>query len=144
MHVVKEFKDFINRGNVVDLAVGVVIGAAFSQIVKSVVDDLIMPPVGKILGNLDFSNLYLPLSHKVPYGLGLVEAKKLGPVIAWGNFLTVTINFIIVSFCIFLVVKAVNTLKRREAEKPAQPAADPKEVVLLQDIRDLLASRRSL
>jgi len=141
MLILKEFKDFINRGNVVDLAVGVVIGAAFSRIVSSIVDDVVMPPIGRLMGNLDFSNFYLSLSEKVPPGLPLADARKLGPVLAWGNFLTVVLNFVIVAFCIFLLVKAVNRLKRREAEKPAEPATDPKEVLLLQEIRDLLKQR---
>ncbi len=141
--MLKEFKDFINRGNVVDLAVGVVIGAAFGSIVKSVVDDIIMPPVGKILGNLDFSNLYVPLSEKITPGLALADAKKLGPVIAYGNFLTILINFLIVAFFIFLVVKAMNTLKKKEAPKPAEPASDPKDVLLLEQILDVLKSDAS-
>lgn len=142
MSMIKEFRDFINRGNVVDLAVGVVIGAAFGKIVTSLVEDLLMPPIGKILGNLDFSNLYVPLSDKITAGMSLAEAKKLGPVIAWGNFLTLVLNFLIVAFCVFLVVKAVNRLKRHEAAKPAAPAADSKEVVLLGEIRDLLKGPR--
>ncbi len=142
--MLKEFKDFINRGNVVDLAVGVVIGAAFSNIVKSLVEDILMPPIGKILGSLDFSSLYFPLSEKVPAGLGLAEIKKQGlPVVAYGNFITVFINFLIVAFCIFLVVKAVNTLKKVEAPQPAKPASDPKDVVLLQEILNVLKSGSS-
>ena len=140
--MLKEFRDFINRGNVVDLAVGVIIGAAFGKIVTSIVEDVIMPPVGKVVGGLDFSNLYLPLSANVPHGLALAEARKLGPVIAWGNFLTITINFLIVAFCIFLVVKAVNAMKRREDAKPAEPVKDSKDVQLLEEIRDLLKERR--
>jgi large conductance mechanosensitive channel len=140
MSMLKEFKDFINRGNVVDLAVGVVIGAAFGRIVSSLVEDLLMPPIGKILGNLDFSNFYIPLSDKVAKGLTLVEAKKLGPVVAYGNFLTVLLNFVIVAFCIFLVVKGVNTIKKLEAPQPAKPASDPKDVILLQEILDVLKS----
>jgi large conductance mechanosensitive channel len=98
-----------------------------------------MPPIGRILSDLDFSNLYLPLSSKVPYGLPLKEARAIGgPILAYGNFLTVVLNFVIIAFCIFLVVKAMNALKRREAAAPAKPVADPKEVLLLQEIRDLL------
>jgi large conductance mechanosensitive channel len=115
----KEFKEFAVKGNAIDLAVGVIIGAAFGKIVTSIVEDLIMPPIGKIVGNLDFTNMYLPLSDKVATGLSLADAKKAGPVFAYGNFLTVTINFIIVAFCIFLVVKAMNKMK-----KPA-PDAEP-------------------
>jgi large conductance mechanosensitive channel len=138
MSIIQEFKDFINRGNVVDLAVGVAVGAAFGRVVTSLVEDVIMPPIGRILSDLDFSNLYLPLSSKVPYGLPPKDARALGPILAYGNFLTVVINFIIIAFCIFLVVKAMNTFKRREAAKPAEPKADPKDVLLLQEIRDLL------
>jgi len=143
MKILQEFKTFINRGSVVDLAVGVIIGAAFGKIVTSVVEDLIMPPIGRILGNLDFTNFYLPLSDKVPRGLALAEAKKLGPVLAYGNFLTVTLSFLIVAFCIFLIVQALNKMKRAEATKPQEPAALPPDVVLLTEIRDLLRAERS-
>lgn len=108
----KEFKEFAVKGNAIDLAVGVIIGAAFGKIVNSVVEDLLMPPIGRIVGNLDFSNLYVPLSDKVTPGLSLVDAKKLGPVFAYGNFLTIAINFLIIAFCIFLVVKGINKLKQ--------------------------------
>lgn len=108
----KEFKEFAVKGNAIDLAVGVIIGAAFGKIVTSIVEDLLMPPVGRVVGNLDFSNLYVPLSDKVTPGLSLVEAKKLGPVFAYGNFITITINFAIVAFCIFLLVKGINKMKR--------------------------------
>ena len=138
MSMVQEFKEFINKGNVVDLAVGVIMGAAFGKIVSSVVEDVIMPPIGKVLGNLDFSNLYIPLSEKIPAGAALAEAKKLGPVIAYGNFITITINFVIVAFCIFLVVKGVNRMKRKEETKPAPVAEVPADIKLLTEIRDLL------
>jgi large conductance mechanosensitive channel len=108
----KEFKEFAVKGNAIDLAVGVIIGAAFGKIVTSIVEDLLMPPIGRAVGNLDFSNLYVPLSDKVTPGLSLVEAKKLGPVFAYGNFITITINFVIVAFCIFLVVKMINKMKK--------------------------------
>ncbi|PYK29255.1 MAG: large conductance mechanosensitive channel protein MscL [Verrucomicrobia bacterium] len=114
----KEFKEFAVKGNVVDLAVGVIIGAAFGKIVSSVVEDLLMPPVGRMLGNLDFSNLYLPLSDKIRPGLALADAKKLGPVFAYGNFITVTINFAIVAFCIFLLVKGINRMKQPKNGPP--------------------------
>ena len=119
--MIKEFKEFALRGNVVDLAVGVIIGAAFGKIVTSLVEDIIMPPVGRLVGNLDFSSLYLPLSEKVPRGLALADAKKLGPVLAFGNFATVLLNFLIVAFCIFLLVKGLNSLKKQQAvaETPA-------------------------
>ena len=108
----KEFKEFAVKGNAIDLAVGVIIGAAFGKIVSSIVEDLIMPPIGSVLGNLDFSNMYVPLSAKVPYGLALADARKAGPVFAYGNFIIVTINFLIVAFCIFLLVRALNRMKR--------------------------------
>lgn len=110
--MLKEFKEFAMKGNVVDLAVAVIIGAAFGKIVTSLVEDLIMPVVGKLTGGLDFSNLYLPLSDKVTTGLGLADARKLGAVLAWGNFVTIVINFLIVALCIFLVVKALNSMKK--------------------------------
>ncbi len=112
MSMWKEFKEFAVKGNAMDLAVGVIIGAAFGKIVTSIVEDLIMPPIGKVLGNLDFTNMYIPLSEKVPKGLGLADAKKLGPVFAYGDFITITINFLIVAFCVFLLVKGLNTLKK--------------------------------
>src|SRR6266446_10809874 len=109
----KEFKEFAVKGNAVDLAVGVIIGAAFGKIVTSIVDDLLMPPLGKLLGNLNFADYYIPLSDKITPAMSLDAARKAGlPVFAYGNFITITINFLIVAFCIFLVVKAVNKLKR--------------------------------
>jgi large conductance mechanosensitive channel len=149
MGMMKEFREFAMRGNVVDLAVGVIIGAAFGKIVTSAVEDLVMPPIGKVLGNLDFTSLYLPLSDKIQkvndQWPALVEAKKLGPVIAWGNFITVSINFAIVAFCIFLMVKAVNTLRRKFEEapppKPATPPEPTNQEKLLMEIRDLLKAK---
>jgi large conductance mechanosensitive channel len=130
--MVKEFKEFALRGNVIDMAVGVIIGAAFGKIVTAAIEDLIMPPVGKIIGNVDFTNLYVPLSEAVNKAqataeaagakLALADAKKLGPVFAYGDFITVVINFIIMAFCIFLGVKAMNTLRKR-MEAPAPAAA---------------------
>ena len=117
--MLKEFKEFAMKGNVVDLAVAVIIGAAFGKIVTSLVEDIIMPFVGKLTGGLDFSNLYLPLSDKVETGLGLAEAKKAGAVLAWGNFVTIVINFLIIAFCIFLVVKALNKMKKPAPDAPA-------------------------
>ena len=113
----KEFKEFAVKGNAIDLAVGVIIGAAFGKIVTSIVEDLLMPPIGRVVGNLDFSNLYFPLSDKVGPGMALAEARKAGPVFAYGNFITITINFIIVAFCIFLLVKGVNRLKKPSPTK---------------------------
>lgn len=134
-----EFKEFALKGNVIDLAVGVIIGGAFGKIVNSVIEDLIMPIVGKAVGNVDFSNLYFPLSDKITSGLALADAKKLGPVFAYGSFLTIAINFAILAFCIFMLVKAMNTLKKREEAKPAPVAEVPADVKLLTEIRDLLA-----
>ena len=141
MGLLQEFKKFVMRGNVIDLAVGVIIGAAFGKIVSSLVDDIIMPPLGKLLGNMDFTNLYIPLSDKVTTGLALAEAKKLGPVLAWGNFVTIIINFIIIAFCIFLAVKAINQMQRKEEAKPAAPPPPSNEEKLLAEIRDLLKAR---
>ena len=115
----KDFKEFAVKGNAVDLAVGVIIGAAFGKIVSSIVEDLLMPPIGRVVGNLDFSNLYVPLSDKVTPGLSLAEAKKLGPVFAYGNFISMTINFVIIAFCIFLLVKGINKMKQ------PSPKAEP-------------------
>ncbi len=135
--MLEEFKKFALRGNVVDLAIGVIIGAAFSSIVNSMVGDVIMPVIGAITGGLDFSNYYLPLSAKVT-AASLADAKKQGAVLAWGNFLTVTLNFMIIAFVLFLVVRGLNQLVRKEAEKP--PALSKTEE-LLTEIRDQLKSR---
>jgi large conductance mechanosensitive channel len=132
-----EFKKFALRGNVVDLAIGVIIGAAFSGIVNSLVGDVIMPMIGAITGGLDFSNYFYPLSSKVTAG-ALVEAKKQGAVLAWGNFLTITLNFIIIAFVLFLVIRGLNRLTKKEAEK-APPLTKTEE--LLTEIRDQLKSR---
>ena len=137
--MLKDFKDFIMRGNVVDLAVAVVIGAAFGSIVQSMVNDLIMPIVGAITGGVDFTNFFTPMSSKVTAS-GLIEAKKQGAVLAWGNFLQVTVNFLIIAAVLFLVVRGVNAMKARMA--PPQPKGQPPkpaDVVLLEEIRDLLA-----
>ncbi|MCI0351492.1 MAG: large conductance mechanosensitive channel protein MscL [Acidobacteriales bacterium] len=129
MGMMKEFKEFALRGNVVDMAVGIIIGAAFGKIVTSVIEDLIMPIIGKAIGNVDFTNLYVPLSEAVSRAqtaaeasggaLALVEAKKVGAVFAYGNFITILINFIILAFCIFMLIKAMNTLKKKEQAAPA-------------------------
>ncbi|HKA78222.1 MAG TPA: large conductance mechanosensitive channel protein MscL [Pseudolabrys sp.] len=132
-----EFKKFALRGNVVDLAIGVIIGAAFSGIVNSLVGDVIMPLIGAITGGLDFSNYFYPLSSKVTAG-ALVEAKKQGAVLAWGNFLTIALNFIIIAFVLFLVIRGLNRLTKKEAEN-ATPLTKTEE--LLTEIRDQLKSR---
>lgn len=141
--MLKEFREFAMKGNVVDLAVGVIIGAAFGAIVTSLVGDIIMPIVGAISGaltgggGLDFSNYFTGLSSKVTEHT-LVEAKKQGAVLAWGNFLTITLNFLIVAFVLFMVIRAMNTLKRKDEAKPAEPPKPSAEVALLTEIRDLL------
>lgn len=137
--MLKEFKTFAMRGNVMDLAVGVIIGAAFGEIVNSIVNDLIMPVVGKVIGNVDFKNLYIRLSDTITPGLPLEEARAMGPVFAYGNFITVLINFVILAFIIFLLVKGMNSLMRKkEEEAPAAPPAPSKEEVLLTQMRDAL------
>lgn len=137
MSFFSEFKEFAVKGNVVDLAVGVIIGGAFGKIVDSVVNDLIMPLVGKVVGGLDFSNYYIPLAHQ-PAGLPLAEAKKLGAVFAYGSFLTVALNFAILAFIIFLMIKQINRLKKEAPAAPAAPAPTPEDIVLLREIRDSL------
>ncbi len=134
MSMASEFKDFISKGNVMDLAVGVIIGAAFGKIVDSLVNDIIMPIVGKIFGGLDFSNMYIPLNGQ-EMGMALVEAKKAGAVLAYGNFISIVINFLILAFVIFQMVKMVNRMKKQE---PAAPAPTPDDIVLLREIRDAL------
>ena len=134
MSFTSEFKEFAIKGNVVDLAVGVIIGGAFGKIVDSIVGDLIMPLVGKVLGGLDFSNYFIPLAGQT--ATNLADAKKAGAVFAYGSFITVAINFVILAFIIFLMVKQINRLKK-EAPPPA-PAAPPEDVVLLREIRDAL------
>ena len=136
--MLEEFKKFALRGNVVDLAVGVIIGAAFGLIVSSMVGDIIMPIIGAVTGGLDFSNYYLPLSSAVKTGLPLAEAKKAGAVLAYGNFLTVTLNFLIIAFVLFIAIKAINKLTKKEEAKPAEPSPSEK---LLTEIRDLLARK---
>jgi large conductance mechanosensitive channel len=141
MSFMSEFKEFAVKGNVMDLAVGVIIGAAFGKIVDSVVNDLVMPIVGRVLGKVDFTNFFVPLSE-VPQGTPytLDALKKAGvPVFAYGNFLTVLLNFVILAFIIFLMVKQMNRLKK--AAPPPAPAAPPEDVVLLREIRDALKAR---
>lgn len=139
--MLKEFKEFALRGNVMDLAVGIIIGAAFGRIVDSVVNDLIMPLVGKAIGNVDFSNLYIALNDNIKPGLALEDAKKLGPVFAYGNFITIIIDFLILAFIIFMLVRGMNRMLRNRAASPDVPPAPTKEEVLLTEIRDLLSER---
>ena len=135
--MLKEFRDFAMKGNVVDLAVGVIIGAAFGAIVSSLVADVIMPLIGAITGGLDFSNYFVGLSKAVSAS-NLADAKKQGAVLAYGSFLTITLNFVIVAFVLFIVIRLMNQLKRKEAAAPAEPPKPSAEVVLLTEIRDLL------
>jgi len=136
LQMLKEFREFAMKGNVVDLAVGVIIGVAFGGIVASLVGDIIMPTVGAITGGLDFSNYFTPLSKAVTAG-NLADAKKQGAVLAWGNFLTLTINFIIIAFVLFVVIRFMNKLKRRDEAVPPPPKPTRQEE-LLTEIRDLL------
>jgi len=138
MSFMSEFREFAVKGNVIDLAVGVIIGGAFGKIVDSLVADVIMPVVGLIFGKLDFSNLYIVLGH-IPPGVAntLADLKKAGvPVLAYGNFITVAVNFVILAFVIFLMVKQINRL--RHAAPPPPPAATPEDIMLLREIRDSL------
>jgi large conductance mechanosensitive channel len=139
MAMMQEFKQFAMKGNVIDLAVGVIIGAAFSKIVDSLVQDVIMPPIGKLFGGLDFANYYIPLNHQ-DTALSLAEAKKLGAVLAYGNFLTISLNFIILAFIIFQMVQIVTRARLRNTPPPAPVEAPvtPEDVLLLREIRDAL------
>ncbi|MBF9235053.1 large conductance mechanosensitive channel protein MscL [Microvirga alba] len=139
--MLNEFKKFALRGNVVDLAIGVIIGAAFGRIVDSLVGDIFMPIIGAVTGGLDFSNYFTALSHNVT-STSLVEAKKQGAVLAWGNFFTIAINFIIIAWVLFLVVRALNKLQRTEAAKAEKAPETPEDVKLLSEIRDLLKDKR--
>jgi large conductance mechanosensitive channel len=141
MSMLKEFREFALKGNVVDLAVGVIIGAAFGKIVESLVGDVIMPIVGTIVGKIDFSNLFIVLGAVPPGTPGTLDAlKKAGvPVLAYGSFLTVAVNFVLLAFVIFLLVKQVNRLRRAHSEPAAAaPAAPAEDIVLLREIRDSL------
>jgi len=138
--MLEEFKKFALRGNVVDLAIGVIIGAAFGAIVNSLVGDVIMPVIGAITGGLDFSNYYVPLSSKVT-ATSLVDAKKQGAVLAWGSFLTVTLNFIIIAFVLFLVIRAINRFSHQQAKEAEKAPPLTKTEQLLTEIRDQLKSR---
>lgn len=134
MAIAKEFRDFINRGNVVDLAVGVIIGGAFGKITTSLVNDIIMPPLGVILGKVDFKDLKFQVLAPAADGTG-------GVAISYGAFINTLVDFTIVAFALFLVIKGMNSLKKKEAAAPAAPAAPPADVVLLTEIRDLLKKK---
>lgn len=137
MSFASEFKEFAVKGNVVDLAVGVIIGGAFGKIVDSIVNDLIMPLVGKVVGGLDFSNYYIALAGQTA-GLPLADAKKVGAVFAYGSFLTVALNFVILAFIIFLMIKQINRMKKEAPAAPDAPAVTPEDILLLREIRDNL------
>jgi large conductance mechanosensitive channel len=140
MGMMSEFKEFAVKGNVVDLAVGVIIGGAFGKIVDSLVSDIVMPLIGAVVGKLDFSNLFVVLGP-VPAGTALTldALKKAGvPVFAWGSFVTVAVNFVILAFVIFLMVKQINRLRREAPPAPPAPPADPEDIKLLREIRDSL------
>jgi len=139
MSFTSEFKEFAVKGNVMDLAVGVIIGAAFGKIVDSVVNDLIMPLVGRVVGGLDFSNYFIPLAGQT--ATTLAEAKKAGAVFAYGNFLTVALNFVILALIIFVMIKQINKLKKEAPPPAAPPAPTPEDVILLREIRDSLKAR---
>jgi large conductance mechanosensitive channel len=134
--MLKEFREFALKGNVVDLAVGVIIGAAFGGIVSSLVGDIVMPLIGSLTGGLDFSNYFTPLSKSV-VASNLADAKKQGAVLAWGNFLTLTLNFIIIAFVLFIVIRFMNRMKRRDEAAP-EPPKPTRQEELLTEIRDLL------
>ena len=136
--MLKEFKEFAMKGNMVDLAIGVIIGGAFGGLVNSVVNDLLMPVIARLTGDVDFSNLFVGLNDKV-LAPGLAAAREQGPVFAYGNFITLLINFLIIAIVLFMVVKALNNMKK--AEPAAAPAAPPAQEVLLGEIRDLLKKR---
>jgi len=139
--MLKEFRDFAMRGNVVDMAVGIIIGAAFGTIVKSLVSDVIMPPIGLLMGGVDFSNIFITL--KGGSFDSLKAAQDAGAVtVNIGSFANTVISFVIVAFCVFLLIKAMNTINRKEEEAPAEPPEPPREQVLLEEIRDLLAKSK--
>lgn len=138
MSMLQEFKTFVSKGNVIDLAVGVIIGAAFNKIVESLVGDIVMPLLTRILGGgLDFSNYYIPLNGQSTT-LALAEAKKLGGVIAYGNFVTISLNFLIMAFVIFQMVRLFNKMKKEEPQAEPAPAVTPEDIILLREIRDSL------
>jgi large conductance mechanosensitive channel len=139
--VLKEFKEFAMRGNVMDMAIGIIIGAAFGKIVTSLVNDIIMPPIGLLMGNVDFSNLFVNLGMTQPY-TSVAEAEAAGaPIIKYGIFINTILDFVIVAFAIFLVIRGVNQFRRKQAATPAAPAAPTTEEKLLTEIRDLLRTQ---
>jgi large conductance mechanosensitive channel len=139
--MLQEFKKFAMRGNVVDLAIGVIIGAAFGKIVGSLVDDIIMPVIGRILGGLDFTNYFIGLTAASSQAPTYDAAKKAGATLGYGTFITVTVNFLIIAFVLFLVVRGINRMMRKEEAAPPPPAPPTKDQELLAEIRDLLKAR---
>jgi len=140
MGIVKEFKEFAVKGNMMDMAVGIIIGAAFGKIVSSLVNDIIMPQLGKLLGNVNFTDLYYAMDGNVYESL--VKAKEAGaPVFAYGNFIQTVIDFLIIAFAIFMIIKGMNSLKKKKEEAPAAPPAPTKEETLLTEIRDILKNK---
>ncbi len=135
--MLEEFKKFAMRGNVVDMAVGIIIGAAFGKIVSSFVSDVLMPPIGMLLGGVDFSDLFVNLGDTAYESLALATEAG-APVIAYGKFINTVLDFLIIAFAVFMAVKAMNSMKRKEEEKPAEPSKPSEEVVLLTEIRDAL------
>ena len=133
MSMIKEFKEFVSKGNVVDLAVGVIIGAAFGKIISSLVDDIIMPPIGMLLGGVDFSKMAITLKEAV--------GDKPAVLIKYGQFINVVITFVIIAFCIFMIIKVINRMKRKEVEAPVAPPPPTKEIILLTEIRDSLRAK---
>ncbi|HSV27759.1 MAG TPA: large conductance mechanosensitive channel protein MscL [Sedimentisphaerales bacterium] len=142
MGMLQEFKAFAMRGNVVDMAVGIIIGGAFGRIITSLVNDIIMPPIGRLTGGVNFSDMLISLDPSKGAITSLAQAQEAGAaVIAYGQFINIVINFIIVAFAIFMMIKLMNTLKRKEEAKPAAPPPPPAQEVLLTEIRDLLKAR---
>ncbi|PYF76579.1 large conductance mechanosensitive channel protein MscL [Pedobacter nutrimenti] len=143
MGFVKEFKEFAVKGSVMDLAIGVIIGGAFGKIIDSIVNDLIMPLISAVIGSVDFSNMYVVLKGTVTQGLALADAKKVpgAVVFAYGNFITVALNFFLLALAVFMLVKAINAMKRKQEAAPAAPAAPTKEEILLTEIRDVLKAK---
>ena len=142
MGFIKEFKEFAMKGNVMDMAVGVIIGGAFGKIISSLVDDIIMPLIGTVTGGIDFTNKYIALSDKIFDGMSLEKAKEVGAVFAYGQFLQNIVDFIIVALCIFVMLKAINKLARKKKEEEAAAPAGPTTEELLTDIRDLLKNKQ--
>ena len=142
MGFIKEFKEFAMKGNVMDMAVGVIIGGAFGKIISSLVDDIIMPLIGTVTGGIDFTNKYIALSDKIVDGMSLEKAKEVGAVFAYGQFLQNIVDFIIVALCIFVMLKAINKLARKKKEEEAAAPAGPITEELLTDIRDLLKNKQ--